>query len=685
MTESTVLMKRALAFGAAAMFSLTSVGASAQARRAMKIDDLLTAIRISEPTLSPNGQLVAFVRTTTDLATGKRNGDIYVVPADGSGQPRLLAGGDQAESAPRFSPDSRRVVFISTRNGTPQVFVVGVEGGEAKQVTSVLAGVQPPMVVSPDGRRVAFVSDVFPGCRDEDCNQARAHAQQNDPVKARRLTGLMFRHWNEWRETQRHHVLVTELEGGKTVDVTPGDYDAPPHNFEDAALSFSPDGRQVAIVSKRIGPDAEAWSTNSDVWLVPAEGGDLTKVTANPAADGAPLFSSDGRSLIVRAQRRPGFESDRWYLDVYDLTTKARRTVFESPDLSVDEFRLSPDGSSIWFTAAEQGRVNLFVVPFAGGTPRRMLTGGSIAAINPGSGFVVFSKSTLTSPSELFRVAADGGAITPLTKENSAWLDTVAMPQPETATVAGANGTPIQYWLLKPPEFDAARKYKTVFLIHGGPQGAWSDAWSTRWNPALWAAQGWVIAAPNPRGSFGFGQAFVDGISQDWGGKVMTDLDAVFNAVAKLPFVDADHLAIAGASYGGYAVDWIIGHTDRFKVAVSHDGVFNLESMALGTEELWFTEWEFGGPPWSAKARQNYAKWSPHLFADRIRTPTLVITNELDFRVPVDQGLQMLTALRRNGVPAEGLVFPDEGHFVLKALNSRRWHESVFDWIRRYL
>jgi dipeptidyl aminopeptidase/acylaminoacyl peptidase len=251
--------------------------------------------------------------------------------------------------------------------------------------------------------------------------------------------------------------------------------------------------------------------------------------------------------------------------------------------------------------------------------------------------------------------------------------------------VAGAAGAQVQYWVLKPPGFDAARKYPVVFLIHGGPQGEWGDGWSARWNPSLWAAQGWLVVAPNPRGSYGYGQRFVDEISQDWCGKAMTDLDAVFDTVAKLPYADAGRMGIAGASYGGYAVDWIIGHTDRFKAAVSHDGVFNLESMALATEELWFPEWEFGGPPWSATARKNFAACSPHLSADRIKTPTLVITNDQDFRVPVDQGLQLFTALRRNGVPAEALVFPDEGHFVLKALNSKRWHETVFGWMKKYL
>jgi dipeptidyl aminopeptidase/acylaminoacyl peptidase len=299
----------------------------------------------------------------------------------------------------------------------------------------------------------------------------------------------------------------------------------------------------------------------------------------------------------------------------------------------------------------------------------------------------VFSKTTLTSPADIFRTARTGGPqpLQALTRENESWLKDVTFEKPESATVPGAGGTPIQYWILKPPGFDPAKKYPVVFLIHGGPQGAWDDGWSSRWNPSLWAAQGWVVAAPNPRGSTGFGQKFVDEITGDWAGKVMIDLEAVFDAVGKLPYVDATRQGVAGASYGGYAVDWLITHTDRFKAAVSHDGVFNLESMAFATEEIWFSNTEFGGMPWSGTAREQFNKFSPHRFSANLKTPTLVITNQLDFRVPVDQGLQLFTALRLKGVPSEALVFEDEGHWVLKPLNSKLWHETVFGWMNKYL
>ena len=647
------------------------VAAPAFAARPMSINDLLTAVRVSDPQLSPDGVLVAFVRTSTDPSSLKRNSDIWVVPADGSGTPRLLVGGEKSENTPRWAPDGHHIAFISTRDGVPQVYVADADGSHIRQVTKVENGVQAPLEFSPNGEMLAFVADV---------------KMAPDPgVAVHHITRLFYRHWDEWRENVRHHVFVVPVAGGSATDLTAGDYDSPPTQQEDAAVTFTPDSRSVVFVSNREGVDKETWTTNTDIWSVPVTGGAATKLTTNPAADLQPEFTSDGRFMVVRAQRRPGFESDRWYLDVYDTSTWTKRTVFETPDLSVDEFTLSKDDRTIFFVASSNASDNLYEVPLAGGKPELLVKGGAISSVQVGKDVAVFSKSTLLSPAELFRMPKPNGSVQPLTRENDAWLKDVIFETPESRTVPGAGGTPIQYWILRPPGFDASKKYPVVFLLHGGPQGEWGDAWSYRWNPALWAARGWVVAAPNPRGSFGFGQRFVDEISQDWGGRVMTDLTAVFDAVAALPYVDPARQGIAGASYGGYAVDWLITHTNRFKVAVSHDGVFNLESMALSTEENWFVDWEFGGPPFSAKAREQYARFSPHRFAENIRTPTLVITNELDFRVPVDQGLQLFTALRRNGVPAEALSFTDEGHWVLKPQNSKYWHETVFAWINKYL
>ncbi|HVE26063.1 MAG TPA: S9 family peptidase, partial [Sporichthya sp.] len=614
----------------------SAAAAQTQGRRPMTIMDLITAVRVGDPQVSPDGRRVVFVRTTTDSVTGKRNADIWVVASDGSGRPRPLIAGPGSDDTPRFLADGR-IAFISARSGTPQVYLADASGGHIRAVTRLSGGVQPPLVVSPDGRRVAYVSDAYPQCSDDPCNAKVRDSVAHDPVKLHHLTRLPYRHWTDWWEQVRHHVFVTEVAGGATRDLTPGDYDSPPHNYEDGAIAFSPDSRELAFVSKRGDKDAEMWTTNHDVWTVPVAGGEPTRITSNPAADMQPVYSPDGKSILVRAQRRPGFESDRWYLDVYDRSTGARRTVFESPDLPVEDFRLSSDGATVWFSSTSRAAVNLYRVPLAGGEPTLVLQGGAVGAFQPAEGFVVAAVSTLTSPAELVRVDA-AGATRPLTAMNAGWLGQVEQPTPSSRMVIGAGGDSVQYWLLLPPGLDSTRRYPVVFLIHGGPQGDWADAWSSRWNPALWAAQGWIVAAPNPRGSTGFGQRFVDEISQDWCGKPMIDLDAVFDTVASLPYADTTRMGIAGASYGGFAVDWLIGHTNRFKAAVSHDGVFNIESMSLTTEELWFPEWEFGGPAWTDRARHNFDRCSPHRTVDRIRTPTLVITNQQDFRVPVDQG-----------------------------------------------
>lgn len=663
---------------------------TAQSGRPMTIRDLIVAVRVADPQISPNGQSVAFVRTTTDPASGKRNADIWIAAADQVSSAKPLITGDKSETTPRWSPEGRQLAFIATRDGDPQVYIAGADGSSVRKITDVSGGVQPPLVFSPDGTMVAFVADVYPECKDDACNRQRREAADKDPVKAHVITRLLYRHWDEWREGVRHHVFVEPIAGGPARDLTPGDFDSPPGQQEDNAIAFTPNSKLLAFVSNREGNDKEAWTTNNDVWLVPVTGGEAKKVTGNPAADNQPVFTPDGKSMIVRAQRRPGFESDRFYLDVYDLATGAKRTLFETPDLSASDYTLY-DGKTIYFTATNNGTDNLYRVGLEGGTPAEVRGGGGISAPTAAQGRLAYLMSTMTSPADVHTLTigtpANGASQQHYTVSlgSNDWVTSVAFSTPESHTVTSAAGASVQYWLIKPPNFDPSKKYPVVFLIHGGPQGDWGDAWSSRWNYSLWAAQGWVIAAPNPRGSTGFGQKFVDDISQDWNGKVMTDLTAVFDEVVKLPYVDAARQGIAGASYGGYAVDWLIGHTNRFKAAVTHDGVFNMESMSLATEELWFSEWEAGGQSTSAAARANFAKMSPHRFAENIKTPTLVITNELDYRVPVDQGLQLFTILRRNGVPSEMLVFPDEGHWVLKALNSQRWHEMVFGWLKKYL
>ncbi len=673
---------------AALCWSLVAPGGLARAApRALAVADLITAVRVGSPTLSPDGKLVVYSVTTTDGDSLARVAHLWVVPADGSAPPRQLTAGDKGESDPAFSPDGRELAFIADRSGTPQVHLMRVDGGEARRLTSVATGVQGPLRWSPDGARLAFVSDVFPPCTTDGCNKQRQEAREKGPVvhHARRL---LFRHWRDWRTDVRHHVLVTEVAGGATRDVTPGDFDSPPFFNEGGNLTFSPDGKELCFVSNRDGPDEEAWSTNHDLWTVPVTGGAAVRRTSGKGADLEPHYTPDGRHIVFRSQARAGFEADRWRIVTLDRKSGATKVLFETPDLSAHDLRLTRDGRTVLFTADQGGRLNLFAVEVAGGTPRLVRQGGSFHDVvpTPDGRQAVVALSTFTAPADLFRISLVGQeAPVRLTDHNRRWLADVAIPAPEVMTVKGAGGADVMSWLFTPPGFERGRRYPVVFLIHGGPQGAWSDAWSYRWNPALWAAQGWVVVAPNPRGSTGFGQRFVDEISRDWSGKVMEDLAAVFDAAVKKPFIDPRRQAIAGASYGGYAVNWLIGQSDRFRAAVSHAGLWNLESMAATTEELWFTEWEFGGPAHAPAVQEHLRRASPHRFAERIKTPTLVISNDLDFRVPVDQGLQLFTTLRRRGIAAELMTFPTEGHWVLSPRNSRYWHEQTFAWLHRWL
>ncbi len=393
-------MRVIIAAALAIPLATTSQSPSAQGQRPMAIDDLIGAVRVTDPQLSPDGSQVVFVRTTTDVTSGERNADIWSVPADGSGPARELIAGNKTDNTPRFSPDGRSIAFISTRDGAPQVYVADAKGGNVRRVTNLSMGVQPPLVFAPDGSRMAVVSDVYPECADDACNKRLSEEADKNPVKVHRLTRLLYRHWDEWRENVRHHIFVTEVQGRQTIDVTPGDFDAPPAQQEDGAVAFSPDGRDIAFASNREGGDREAWTTNHDIWTVPSAGGTVKKITTNPASDLQPSFSADGHTLFARAQRRPGFESDRWYLDAYDRSTGTRRTVFSTPDLSVTDYALSPDGSTIWFTAVDHGHEALFTVPSAGGTPTR--AGGSRGSMtSPRPGSVLCDR---------FEIVADGAS-----------------------------------------------------------------------------------------------------------------------------------------------------------------------------------------------------------------------------------------------------------------------------------
>ena len=663
---------------------LLAFAAGANAQNRFAVEDLLKVRRVSDPQVSPDGRQVAFVVGDVDLDANRVVNQIYLIPV-GGGPAKQLTSGTSSASAPRWSPDGKKIAF--TTGG--QIWVMDDDGDDKKQLTKIATGAG-GTVWSPDGNWIAFTSEVYPDCNDDECNKQKDEAAEKSKVKAHITERLLYRHWNEWRDVKRSHVFVVSAKGGNARDLTPGDFDSPPYAASsNVDYSFSPDGKELAFVKN---PDkVEATSTNSDIYVIALAGGTPRNITArNRGYDATPVYTKDGRSIIYRSQATAGFEADRWRLMKYDRASGASTEIVRGFDQQVDEFVLTPDGDSVYFVAGERGHHPIFKVPTSGGAATRVV--GDVFATNlnitSDGRALVFAHSSLAAPPEIYRANQDGGDLTALTNMNRDLMSRFNLPAGEEMEWTGALGAKVHGFLVKPVDFDVNKKYPLVVLIHGGPQGAWNDSWSYRWNPQVFANNGYIVFAPNPRGSTGYGQKFVNEISGDWGGKVYTDLmNGVAEVIRRNKFIDRNRIGAAGASYGGYMVNWIEGHNNdpraHFKVLVSHDGVYNLTSMYGGTEELWFPEWEFKGTPWTNKAM--YERWSPHNFVANFKTPILVIHGELDYRVPIGEGLQLFTAVQRRGVDSKLLIFPDEGHWVLKPQNSRLWHHTVLGWLDKYL
>jgi len=644
------------------------------------VQAMLRLARISEPVLSPDGKTVAFTVQTVDIANNSKPKQIYSVSLNG-GFPRQLTHDGTDNERPRWSPDSKQIYYVSNRDGASQVWSMDPDGANSRAITH-LSTEASGILVSPDGKKIVLLSSVFPECGvDDGCNQTQIKAEAENKVKARIYTSLLYRHWNQWQSKRRQHILSINADGSGVVDLTPGLRDVPPFSLggpDDYAISA--DSNELAFTANI---DANpATSTNSDIYTVPLTGGDAKKITSSPGADDAPLYSPDGRYLAFRSQARAGYESDRWRLMVLERGTGRTVNLTETLDRWVESMTWSPDSTRLFFTVEDRGRTGLQMIPVTGGGIRNIVSGDSSlddVQFNSDGSVMVYTEQSGTRPSEIFRASSAGGSGVPLTHLNDALLASSALTRLDEITVDSPDKTRIHAFVVKPPDFTPARKYPVLFLIHGGPQGAWGETWSYRWNPQVFASAGYLVVMPNPRGSTGYGQKFIDEINGDWGGKAYEDIMAVADFVATLPYADPDRMAAGGGSYGGYMIDWMLGHTTRFKAMVSHDGVFDLRSMAGATEELWFPLWEFKGMPWENP--EMYAKWSPSHFVKDFKTPTLVFHGELDYRVPVDQGLQLFTSLQMQKVPSKLVLFPDEGHWVLKPQNSVLWYNQFLDWI----
>jgi dipeptidyl aminopeptidase/acylaminoacyl peptidase len=551
------------------------------------------------------------------------------------------------------------------------------------------------VTVSPDGKLILFTSDVYPSCAppnappgadyDAACNSTNMAQDNAAKMHARVYTSLLYRRWTQYEGRRRRHLLIQMLDGAPRVrDLTPGNLNIPPFSLGGPdAYVFSPDSIQITYVANT-DPD-QATSTNSDLFTVPAAGGEARRITTNPGADQAPLYSPDGKYLAYRTQVRSGYESDQWRLAVMEVETGKMSTIADSLDRWVEEFTWSPDSQRIFFTIDDRGTNPLLMIPAAGGpisTIAHGQTSVSSVQFTADGHTMIYAEQSGSKPVEIYKAVSKGGTGVPLTRLNDDLLNQYQLTPLEKISADTADGTKIESYIVKPPDFNPSVKYPVLFAIHGGPQGDWGQSWSYRWNAQVLAGAGFVVVLPNPRGSIGYGQSFTDAVNGDWGGRPFDDIMTTVDYVSNLPYVDKDRMVAAGASYGGYMIDWILGHTDRFKALVSHAGVYDLKSEAGTTEELWFPKWEFQGFPWENP--ELYEKWSPSSYVKNFKTPTLVTHGELDYRVPIGQGQQLFTALQEMKIPSKLVQFPDEGHWILKPQNSQFWYTTVLDWLNEY-
>jgi len=645
--------------------------------RALTFNDFIALDSVSDPQVSPDGEQVAFVVTDYSLKENRGNSDIWLVSVAG-GQSMKLTQSSGGDNQPRWSSDSRRVFFVSDRDGTFQVYTIGVDGGEALKLSDVHGGVS-NLIISSNDKWIAFSSEV-------EWPLADTAKDESYPTEAKIWTDLFYRHWNEWRAGTRSHLFLMPINGGPVRDLTPVDRDIPTLSlggYKD--ITFSPDGQEIAFV---MNPDSQpAVSTNNDVFLLSIQTGSTVNLTENNLAnDNNPLFSPDGTWIAYRAQMRAGFESDRYRLLLYNRTTEKRRDLVSDWTSSVGEVVWSPDSQSLFATVQEQTHNVIYRISIRDGKSEKILDQGHIQTLRPtpDGSTLIFTRESADQPDEIYAIDLRNRRQQQLSNINDERLSQLSMNALESFSFKGALQDTVEGLLLKPPFFDASRKYPLVYLIHGGPQGAWQDNFHPRWNYQMFAAPGYVVAMVNFHGSTGYGQDFTDSISQHWGDYPYEDImKGLDHLVSNYSFIDASKVAAAGASYGGYMVNWIAGHTSRFTCLINHDGVFNLESMYGETEELWFPEWEFSGTPWDN--RDLFLKWSPHRFAQHFKTPMLIIHGQLDYRVDISQSLEAFTALRRQDIKARFLYFPDEGHWVLKPRNRLLWWREVLAWLEHYL
>ncbi|HEY8586616.1 MAG TPA: S9 family peptidase [Rhodanobacter sp.] len=669
----------------------------AQGSHAFNVRDLVMMDRVSDPQLSPDGRYAAFGVRSTDYAANKGVNAIYVLDLASGGQPVKVV---EKGSSARWSADGRSLYFVAPAKGVAQLWRVDLGSAGGLNLTKPAAPVQTSHGVldvggyklSPDGKQVLLSYEVFTDCASLACTQQRLDARAKDKASGTLYDKLFVRHWDTWADGRRNQLFAAGFDSNGQLAAEPTlltrgiDGDVPSKPFgDDSEFSFSPDGKTVYF-NVRIAGTTEPWSTNFDVYSVPADGSaQPANLTAqNKAWDAYPVASPDGKTLYYLAMKTPGFEADRFAIMALDLASGARHEVAPNWDRSPGGITISADGKTLYATTDDNGQHPLFAIDTASGKVTQLVGQGTVTGFSLAAGKLLLTRNDLKRPSDVYVASAKGRNLKQVTHFNAADLKNTRMGDAEFFTFKGWNNETVQGYVVKPANYQRGKTYPVAFIIHGGPQGAMSNGWSYRWNPQTYAGQGFAVVTVNFHGSTGYGQAFTDSISGDWGGKPLEDLKLGWNAALdKYSFLDGDRACALGASYGGYMVYWMAGVWNQpWKCLVDHDGVFDTRAMYYDTEELWFTEHENGGTEFDNP--ESYEKFNPLNHVKDWRVPMLVIHSAKDFRIPDTQGLGAFTALQRRGIPSQLLHFPDENHWVLKPHNSVQWHDAVNAWLKQW-
>ena len=682
-------MRRAAALCLAASLLALSAAPTAVAQTAepFTYEDLITLDRVSDPRVSPDSKWALYSVRATDLEANRGVNSLWIADLSGEAAPRRLAISDEGANTGRWGSDGM-IYFLSGRSGSSQVWRADAAGETATQVTSLPLDVQ-AFRLSPDADRVAVSLSVYPRCDTLQCSIDQAERAAERQATGQVYDRMFVRHWDTWGDGTQNHLfalpITNGVASGDPVWVTQGfDGDTPSKPFGDESeFTFTPDGEAIVFAAREAG-QSEPWSTDFDLYRASATAtGERRNLTeANEAWDTGPVFSPDGKTLAYRVMKRPGFEADRFAVMLRDVATGETRELAADWDRSADSLQWAPDGRSVYVTANDIGQTRIFQLPLDGGDPVAITGPGHVGGYDLSDSGFVFAQDRLDAPADLYVKTFRGREMArQITDHNASRLDDKVFGEFEQFSFPGWNGETVYGYVIKPANYVEGREYPTAFLIHGGPQGSFGNSWSYRWNPSSYAGAGYAVVMIDFHGSVGYGQAFTDSISQHWGDRPLEDLQKGWDYVQQTyDFVDEDRACALGASYGGYMINWIAGKwPNEFDCLVNHDGVFDIRGMAYGTEELWFTEWEYGGTHYENP--EGYEEFNPVHHVQNWKTPMLVVQGDRDFRIPTSQGLSTFTALQRQGIESRLIVFPDENHWVLKPQNSLQWHNEVFGWL----